>query len=136
MSLAEKIKIIDRQILLDDRGWFLKVMNGFEEKLPNRMGEIYLTMASPGERRANHYHIITSEWFTIITGQVKIILEDIVSKERLELFMDAGDPKTLFVPPGIAHIFINESRDKEMMLLAYAENTYDPADTCLYNLID
>ena len=134
MSLAEKIQIIDRELLSDDRGWFLKVMTGFEDKLPPRTGEIYLSMAGPGRWKANHYHLTTSEWFTLFAGQVKVILEDILTKERLELSMNAAEPKTLFVPPGIAHIFINESKDTEMILLVYSENTYDPSDTVFYDL--
>lgn len=136
IPLADQIKIIERNLLTDQRGWFLKVINGFEDKLPNKTGEIYLTMARPMEWRANHYHIITAEWFTVFKGEAKIIIEDIESKERLELIMTAANPKTLFVPPGIAHVFINTSNTKEMMLIAFAENNYDPADTCPYNLID
>lgn len=136
MSLSDKIKIIERKLLINQRGWFLKVITGFENALPNRIGEIYLTMANPGEWRANHYHYKTAEWFTIFEGEAKIILEDINSKEKLELLINAVNPKTLYVPPGIAHVFINTSPINKMMLIAYAENTYDPADTCPYNLID
>lgn len=134
MSLAKKIKLIDRKLLTDDRGWFLKVMTGFEENLPNRTGEIYLSMALPGKWKANHYHLTTSEWFSLFAGKVKVVLEDILTKERLEFSIDATEPKTLFVPPGVAHLFINESADKEMVLLVYSENTYDPADTVPYDL--
>ena len=134
MSLQNKIRIIERKLLTDSRGWFLKVLNGFEEFLPNHVGETYITMAQPGEWRANHYHYKTAEWFTIFKGKAKVILEDIETKERIEIIADALEPKTIFVPPGVAHIFINISEHEEMMLIAYAENKYDPEDTCTYNL--
>ena len=136
MSLQNKIRIIERKLLTDSRGWFLKVLNGFEEFLPNHIGESYITMAQPGEWRANHYHYKTAEWFTIFKGKSKVILEDIETKERIELMADALEPKTIFVPPGIAHVFINTDEKEQLMLIAYAENKYDPHDTCPYNLLD
>lgn len=136
MALQDKISVIDRKLFTDSRGWFLKVLTGFEEFLPNHTGECYMTMALPGEWRANHYHYNTSEWFTVFKGRAKVILEDIGTKERMEFILDEKSPKTLFVPANIAHVFVNISDKDEMMLLTYAENTYDPADTCQYPLIN
>lgn len=136
MNLIDTIKVIDRSLLEDDRGWFLKVLNGKEKELPAHTGEIYMTMAKPGAWRANHYHPVTSEWFTVFKGTAKVILEDIISKERLILEFDGNKPQTLFVPPGIAHVFINNSKEEDMLLVVYAANLYDPSDTVLYNLMD
>lgn len=133
MSLKDKIQLIDRNILFDDRGWFLKLLTGKEEHLPLHTGEIYMTMAKPGAWRANHYHPRTAEWFTVISGEAKVILEDINTKERLLLDLNGEQPKTLFVPAGIAHVFINSS-DRDFFLVVYSENLYDPADTISYNL--
>src|SRR5438128_1515629 len=71
MALHDKIRIIDRKLLSDTRGWFLKVLNGMEEFLPAHTGESYITMALPGEWRANHYHPKTAEWFTVFKGKAK-----------------------------------------------------------------
>lgn len=136
MALKDKIRIIDRKLLPDARGWFLKVLNGMEEFLPAHTGESYITMALPGEWRANHYHPKTAEWFTVFRGKAKVILEDIQTKERLEMIVDAASPKTFYAPPFIAHVFINISDSEELMLIAYAENIYDPTDTIPYNLVD
>ena len=135
MSLEKKIQIIDRALLRDDRGWFLKVLTGKENHLPGHVGEVYMTMAKPGEWRANHYHALTSEWFTVFQGEAKVILEDIHTKERIELSLKANEPKTLFVPSGIAHVFINNSMTDNMQMVVYAENGYDPSDTILFNLL-
>jgi dTDP-4-dehydrorhamnose 3,5-epimerase-like enzyme len=135
MALQNKIRIIERKLLTDSRGWFLKVLTGFEEFLPHHVGESYITLALPGEWRANHYHSKTAEWFTVFKGCAKVILEDIETKERIELIMDAAEPKTIFASPGIAHVFINNGTE-ELMLIAYAENPYEPEDTYLYNLLD
>ena len=136
MPLKDKIRIIERKLLPDARGWFLKTLSGFEEFLPSRTGEIYITMALPGEWRANHYHSKAAEWFTVFAGKARVILEDIETKERTELIVESVAPKTVFAAAGVAHVFINVSENEPMMLLAYASDTYDPADTYLYNLLD
>jgi dTDP-4-dehydrorhamnose 3,5-epimerase-like enzyme len=135
MPLKDIIKIFDRKMLSDTRGWFLKVLDGKEEFLPNKTGEAYITMALPGEWRANHYHKNASEWFTVFRGKAKAILEDIETKERMVVMIDAISPKTIFVPPGIAHVFINIEEKEPMMLVAYASEIYDPSDTYPYILV-
>ena len=136
MALQDKIRIIDRKLIPDDRGWFLKVLDGMEEFLPLHTGESYITMALPGEWRANHYHKRAGEWFTVFKGKAKVIMEDIETKERTELVVEARSPKTIFAPAGVAHVFINISPREEMMLIAYADITYDPSDTYPYELVD
>ncbi len=136
MGLKNKIQLIERKLLTDDRGWFLKVLNGKEDFLPTHTGEIYMTMAKPGEWRANHYHPLTGEWFTVFKGEAKVILRDIETLEELSFYLKGEKPETLFVPPRVAHVFINDSTTAEMLLVVYAENLYDPIDTIPYNLID
>ena len=66
MKLEGRIKIIERKKIIDSRGWFLKVITGKEEYLPQFTGEVYLISANPGESRANHYHNEANEWFTLV----------------------------------------------------------------------
>ena len=135
MSLKEKIRIIERNLLVDDRGFFVKILTGNEEDLRSEFGEIYVTRAKPGAYRANHYHNIANEWFTIIEGKASVITEDIETKERIEFVLDAKNPKTLFCPPNIAHVFINNlSENDDFLLIAYADKKYDPDDTIMYDL--
>lgn len=55
-SLLEKVKVINRRLIVDDRGWFLKTITGKEEGIPSHTGEVYLTMGKPGQARGGHYH--------------------------------------------------------------------------------
>ena len=133
MSLVGRIRIIPRKLLEDERGWFLKVIEGSEKGLPPYTGEVYLTMALPGQTRGSHYHKIAQEWFTVVQGSAIALLRDMETGEDLELNFSASEPVTLYVPPGIAHTFRNLSRPPEpMILVAYSDRPYDPADTVLY----
>lgn len=130
-----KVQIIERKKLIDDRGWFLKTMHGKEERLTDRRGETYVTLATPGAYRANHYHNIANEWFTILQGKAIAIFEDIKSKERVVIEMDSDKPISIFCEPRVAHVFYNkQSNTTPFILQAYSDLIYDPADTIPFDL--
>jgi len=134
MLLSERVQIITRQKLFDDRGWFLKIVNGKESNLPQRTGEVYSILANPGESRANHYHKVAQEWFTLIQGHAQLQLEDIRTKDRMSIRLDSDDPMTVFVPNGIAHSIVNLGSGP-YILIAYSDQLYDPTDTIPYDFL-
>lgn len=135
MSLLDRIQLIPRKLLADERGWFLKVIEGTEAGLPPHTGEVYLTMALPGQSRGGHYHNKAQEWFTVVQGSAVAWLRDMATGESQEFKLIASEPLTLYVPPGIAHTFQNVIRPAEpMILVAYSDRPYDLADTILCKL--
>lgn len=133
MSLVDRVKIIPRILMSDERGWFLKVMNGKEENLPAYTGEVYLTCASAFQVKGGHYHPVALEWFTLIKGKCDLLLEDIYTKESLIIQLSENDPKTIFVPNNVAHLVVNRHED-EFILLSYTDQLYDPKDTIRYDI--
>lgn len=132
ITLSDKIAIIKRQIIRDERGWFFKELTGKEEGLPHYTGEIYTVCALPGCQRGGHYHKVAKEWFTVITGQALLKLKDIETEEVKMIQLTTETPVTVVVPPLIAHQFENHS-ENEFILLAYTDQLYDPADTISYS---
>jgi len=136
MRALNRVAVISRMRRADGRGWFLKVMDGTEPALPPTFGEIYSVMALPGQVRANHYHEKTSEWFTVVKGRALLKLADPVSNERREIHLNAAEAQTVFVPAGVAHAFKNpEDSGTDLLLVAYADHPYDPADTVPFELL-
>lgn len=133
MALKDKIKIIPRRLIKDDRGWFLKAITGTENNIPDHTGEVYLTMGKPGQTKGGHYHPEAVEWFTVIEGNAVLRLEDINSKERIEISMSLEDAKSVYVPNNVAHDF-NNVGDTNFIVLAYTDKLYDPKDTIAYKL--
>lgn len=131
MSFIEKVQIINRRLLKDDRGWFLKVITGKEYALPDHTGEVYLTMGKPGQSKGGHYHPEAVEWFTVIEGEALLKLEDIETHEKMEIPMSLDKAITVFVPNKVAHIVVN-CGDTDFILLAYTDKLYDPKDTIAY----
>lgn len=131
MSQINKVQILQRRLISDDRGWFLKAITGTEEELPNHTGEVYLTMGKPGQAKGGHYHPKSVEWFTIIEGSAILRLEDINTHESKEIEMSLEKAITVFIPNNVAHIVVNNS-ENNFILLAYTDKLYDPADTITY----
>lgn len=131
MSQIEKVRIIPRRLIADDRGWFLKAITGTEEDIPSHTGEVYLTMGKPGQAKGGHYHPEAVEWFTIIEGSAILKLEDLETHERMDIEMPFEKAQTVFIPNNVAHIVVNNS-DKDFILLAYTNKLYDPSDTISY----
>lgn len=133
MSQIDNVHVIQRKLIADNRGWFLKAITGTEEGIPSNTGEIYLTMGKPGQAKGGHYHPEAVEWFTLIEGSAILRLEDIETHETREIEMSLEKAITIFIPNNVAHIVVNNS-DKDFILLAYTDKLYNPADTIPYNL--
>jgi len=133
MSQIDKVQIIPRRLIADDRGWFLKAITGMEDGIPSHTGEVYLTMGKPGQGKGGHYHPEAVEWFTVIEGSAVLKLEDMVTHERRDIEMSLEKAITVFIPNNVAHIVVNNS-DKDFILLAYTDKLYDPADTIAYTI--
>lgn len=133
MSQINKVQIIQRSLIIDERGWFLKAITGKENHLPPHTGEIYLTMGKKGQAKGGHYHPNAVEWFTLIQGCATLKLEDINTHERLDIEMSLEKGITVFIPNNVAHTIINNS-DKDFILLAYTDKLYDPQDTIAYTI--
>lgn len=133
MTLSDKIISYNRMLKLDERGWFLKTLTGTEAGVPVNVGEIYFTAATPGQVKGKHYHIKANEWFTLIVGKAVLVLEDVHTKERMELVLDSQSPQTVHIPPLVAHAVENRY-NSDFILCAYTDLRYDPKDTIAYNL--
>lgn len=135
MSQIEKVEIIQRRLIADDRGWFLKAITGTEKGIPSHTGEVYLTMGKPGQSKGGHYHPEAVEWFTIVQGHAVLKLEDVETHERRDIMMSLESSMTVFIPNNVAHIVFNCGTE-DFILLAYTDKLYDPADTIAYKIDD
>ena len=133
MSQIDKVKVIPRRLLKDERGWFLKAITGTEENIPNHTGEVYLTMGKPGQAKGGHYHPEAVEWFTIVQGSAILKLEDMETHERRDIPMSLAKAITVFIPNQVAHVVVNDSSE-DFILLAYTDKLYNPKDTISHTI--
>lgn len=133
MEQIDKVQIIKRRLISDDRGWFLKAITGTEEGIPHHTGEVYLTMGKPGQAKGGHYHPEAVEWFTLIKGEAILKLEDMETHTRKDIAMSLDKAITVFIPNNVAHIVVNNGNE-DFILLAYTDKLYDPKDTIPYTI--
>ncbi len=134
--MLEQVQFIRRTRLDDTRGWFLKVINGSENHLPERTGEIYVTTTQPGAVRGNHYHVQTAEWFTVIQGAAELVLSDSTGEQRQTHYISADEPVTVYMPAGVGHAIKNpDDSDTTLIFIMYADHLYDPDDTVPLKLL-
>lgn len=134
MSRLEEVQHIPRATRQDARGWLLKILDGREDHLRTEVGECYVTWSEPGQIRGNHYHPVTSEWFTVIQGRAQLTVCDPEAGDRATMELDASEPVTVYVPAGLAHVWCTGA-DSGTLLIAYADHPYDPADTVPFNVL-
>ena len=117
-------RALDKKV--DHRGWLLKILMRHHIETSKEFGEIYITTATPGNVKGNHYHRETTEWFCVLAGTARLVTRDMESGETAELVMSADEPCVVTVLPTVAHAFENIGNE-DMMLLAYADVPYDAA---------
>lgn len=113
---------------VDHRGQLVEFFRHCDLKdFPSEFGQIYVvTFESPGKVRGNHYHTDGHEAFGVVHGTLEVILEDVRSKERVELILGADDETfhRLTIGPYVAHAF--RSISPTAVLVDYCSEQYNP----------
>ncbi len=115
------------QIYVDERGQLTQFVTEqylIEHNLP--YGQVYfLTFNASGVIRGNHYHKESSEVFCLIQGEVEMIFEDVITKERKHLQVSAlaGDARRILIGPLVAHAIISKSA--AAVLASYSTVVYN-----------
>lgn len=130
--LQEKIEITKLKVHKDTRGLLAKILDCVSIRNKN-IQDIYVTITPPGQKRADHYHKKTTEWFCAIRGRGVMKFRAIDSNEEFELILDAKDMSLIEVPPRINHQ-VSAIGDEELILIAFGNQPYKKDDTDTYTI--
>lgn len=113
----------------DDRGALVEFLRRRDlgDEFPIEFGQIYfVTFDAPFKVRGNHFHTDGYEAFGVVYGNLQVVLEDVRTKERVELELRADSKvfERLTVGPFVAHAFRNVT--PTAMLIDYCSKQYDP----------
>lgn len=139
LVIDQKFKISKSKKIIDSRGYLVDFLKLDELKGENeKFGQIYyLTFSKKGAVRGNHYHEKKDEWFVVVSGKLKVILEDIKTKERVEFVLksQSNEFERVYVSRKIAHSFI--SLTNNAMMINYCNKPYhsENPDTIKYDLV-
>ena len=110
----------------DDRGWLAEILRA-GEGVAAPFGQIFVTVAKPGVTKGRHYHTRKIEWFCVIHGKGRLVLQDLATHERTEVEMGDENLVTVRIPPNVGHQITNTGAEP-MVLLVYAEEVFNPGD--------
>ena len=119
----------------DERGWLVEVLDGKTFDIPN-FGLMFVTTAYPNRVKGNHYHKHKKEWACVIQGTGRLVLEDVRTKEKIELETGEDSLMLVEIPPYVSH-GIKNIGDSLLMMLEYTDTIFDEKnpDTYPYKVI-
>lgn len=95
----------------------------------------YLVVIRPDKIRAMHYHKQKQEWLALTSGKIKLVLENINTKERSEIKMDieAEKYKIIHIPSFFAHAIKNIGSSNASIVI-FTEKSDNLEDTIDYQM--
>lgn len=109
----------------DARGALYEALRFSSRDIPAG-GQIYVYTVAPGARRGDHFHEHKSEWFTCVSGRVRLLMKT-KHGDRVDEMLDAEAPRMVFAGPGTSHAVVNETREVAV-IMAYASKEFDPTE--------
>jgi dTDP-4-dehydrorhamnose 3,5-epimerase-like enzyme len=97
-------------------GWLLEVISDTDSFTKHLHGQIYLTVANPGEFKGYHMHAGADYFVTCLKGKIKEIIYKSKDKKQ-EVIMGDGHFKTVFLPRGYPHAVQNIGKGPAYVLV-------------------
>jgi UDP-2-acetamido-2,6-beta-L-arabino-hexul-4-ose reductase len=113
----------------DARGWLIEVLRG--DVIGEEIKHIHFSISKPNAVRGKHYHKRKIEWFCVVKGIAKLILEDLNTKESKELILSEENLLLVEIHPYIVHTLQNIG-NSDMCLIAIVNEVFNPKDPDTY----
>ena len=128
-------KKLSRKKYSRDDGWLTELLSASLDDVPFTNIHSYLVIIKPNKYRAMHYHKVKEEWLALTSGKIKLVLENIKTKEKefLVLDEDSKDYNLVYIPPNIAHVVKNVG-EKNAGLVIFSKTAEIPGDTIGYDM--
>jgi dTDP-4-dehydrorhamnose 3,5-epimerase-like enzyme len=129
------IKKLSRTKYSRDDGWLTELISSTHDDVPFTNIHSYLVVIKPDSYRAMHYHKIKEEWLALTSGKIKLVLEDIQTKEKEFFILDENskDYDLVYIPINTGHVVKNVG-DKNASLVVFSKTAEIPGDTIRYDM--
>jgi UDP-2-acetamido-2,6-beta-L-arabino-hexul-4-ose reductase len=94
-------------------------------------GQTFVSSTRPGVTRGQHLHLRKIERFVVVSGQARISLRKVLTKEILHFDVSGEDPVAIDMPTLWAHSVTNTG-DRELTTMFWTNELFDPEDTDTY----
>ena len=121
----------------DERGSLTELLRR-DDEIFEGFGQCYVSVSYPGVIRAWHYHKKQTDYFTCVTGMIKVPLYDMREGSPTygvvnEFFMGEDNRIVVKIPVGVLHGFKNVGVTP-CYLINFPTQPYDPADPDEYRI--
>jgi dTDP-4-dehydrorhamnose 3,5-epimerase len=133
IPMIDGVHVKKLRIIPDERGRLMEMVRSDDEDF-TKFGQVYMTTAYPGVVKGWHYHKIQTDYMTVISGMLKIVLYDnrekSATKEEInEFFAGVNNPIRITIPPGVLHGFKCISTSEAIVINTVSEPySYDDPD--------
>lgn len=125
----DNVTIKQLNLKRDERGFVVEIVRAEDLENQNKQfGQIYISGANPGQTKGKHFHQRKTEWFCVIKGKGLLTLVDKKTHVKKEIEMGEKNMVAVQIPPNVWHTIANMDKNKEMYLLAYIDESFDPDD--------
>lgn len=129
---VKKLKLIP-----DERGRLMEILRSDEEIFQN-FGQVYMTTAYQGVVKAWHYHKKQDDYFTCISGTMRLVLYDArkdspTYKEINDFTINLENPILVKIPKFVYHGF-KCIGDREAIVINTPTLSYNPKEPDEYRL--
>ncbi|MDP6659888.1 MAG: WxcM-like domain-containing protein [Candidatus Pacebacteria bacterium] len=113
----------------DERGRLNEVLRHIDHGIPSG-GQLYVFTINPGFRRGDHYHTYKREWFTCVSGEAIVLVEDKEGNKK-KILLSSEKPAVFYCGPYTSHALINKG-DVEAVVVSYGSHQHDPDEPDTY----
>lgn len=127
-NMIKDVQIKKLKLIPDDRGRLLEILRSDEEFF-QKFGQVYMTSAYPGVVKAWHYHKKQDDYFTCVSGAMRLVLYDArkessTHKEVNDFLVSLDNPILVRIPKFVYHGFKCVG-DKEAIVINVPTLPYD-----------
>lgn len=135
--MIEGVRTKKLKLISDERGRLMEILRSDEEIFQD-FGQVYMTTAYPGIIKAWHYHKKQADYFTCISGTMRLVLYDArrdshTYGEVNEFIVNLDNPILVKIPEGVYHGF-KCTGEKEAIVINTPTRPYNPKDPDEYRI--
>jgi len=107
--VIKDVEVKKLKLILDERGRLMEILRS-DEGIFQKFGQVYMTTAYPGVVKAWHYHKKQDDYFTCISGTMRLALYDArkdspTYKEVNDFTISLDNPMLVRIPRFVYHGF-------------------------------
>ncbi len=118
--LPERKMIYPVKMNPDNRGVFSELIKTKDN------GQVSINIARPGVTRGQHWHNTKWEIFIVVSGHGLIKERKIGTDEVISFEVRGEDMRAVIMLPGYTHSITNLEKDRDLVTIMYANESFDP----------